>query len=288
MGVQVTYITGAGLHSPGQLGVDKRSKPDGYPGSEGGQSFGSAGVSMQKSNSLQETVLSGVRDRNDQGVKDATKSSDEVDNKQGQEGRSDAEGQEVQAKGVQSSTDAGQLSEQDLELIRQLSQRDREVRAHEEAHVAAGGPYVRGGPHFNYQVGPDGKQYAIGGEVSIDTSAVPGDPEATMRKAMAVRRAALAPAHPSAQDRNVAAMATSLYLKASQELVAKRSQEVADQRDNPGVKVRGRRGKGTTASGLVSVAWQQGMAAYQGNAGSGLAKEEIGSGARNPDVDFFV
>lgn len=66
--------------------------------------------------------------------------------------------------------------------------RDREVRAHEQAHMAAAGAYSRGGP--------DNRQYAVGGEVQIDTSAVSGDPEATIRKAQTVRRAANAPATP--------------------------------------------------------------------------------------------
>ena len=67
------------------------------------------------------------------------------------------------------------------------------MRAHEQAHLAAAGPYANGAPTFEFQTGPDGRQYAVGGEVSIDTSPVPGDPEATVRKAQTVKRAALAP-----------------------------------------------------------------------------------------------
>jgi len=84
-----------------------------------------------------------------------------------------------------------------------LRRRDGEVRAHESAHMAAGGSLVRGGASFTYEVGPDGRTYAVGGEVSIDTSSVPGDPAATMRKMQQVRAAALAPASPSGQDRAV-------------------------------------------------------------------------------------
>ncbi len=102
-------------------------------------------------------------------------------------------------------------------LLAALRQRDKEVRAHEAAHVAAGGPYVRGGPAYQYTRGPDGRMYAVGGEVQIDTAPVPGDPEATVAKMQAVRRAALAPARPSAQDRAVAAKAAQIEMRARME-----------------------------------------------------------------------
>ena len=102
--------------------------------------------------------------------------------------------------------------------LQELKQRDREVRQHEQAHVAAGGQYVRGGANFSYERGPDGKQYATGGEVSIDTSEIPDDPEATIRKMQVVRKAAMAPAEPSAQDRSVAAEAAMAESEARAEL----------------------------------------------------------------------
>ncbi|MDV7392559.1 putative metalloprotease CJM1_0395 family protein, partial [Arthrospira platensis SPKY1] len=64
----------------------------------------------------------------------------------------------------------GELSESELRELQQLQQRDREVRAHEMAHVAAGAGLVTRGASYTYQTGPDGQRYAIGGEVSIDTS----------------------------------------------------------------------------------------------------------------------
>lgn len=92
--------------------------------------------------------------------------------------------------------------------LQDLKLRDREVRQHEQAHVAAGGQYVRGGPTYSYERGPDGRQYATGGEVAIDTTPIANDPEATIRKMQVVRGAALAPAEPSRQDRAVAAEAS--------------------------------------------------------------------------------
>lgn len=111
------------------------------------------------------------------------------------------------------------LTEQERQQVRELAARDREVRAHEQAHANVGGRYA-GSPTYSYQRGPDGRQYAVGGEVSIDISPVPGDPQATIEKARIVRRAALAPAQPSSQDRAVAAEATALEQRARAELLA--------------------------------------------------------------------
>ena len=110
-----------------------------------------------------------------------------------------------------------QQQKQDLELIRTLSQREAEVHAHENAHSAVGGQYA-GSASYTYQRGPDGVNYAVGGEVSIDVSAIPGDPAATLQKMQLVQRAALAPAEPSAQDRKVAALAAQQANQARAEL----------------------------------------------------------------------
>ncbi len=111
------------------------------------------------------------------------------------------------------------LSAQDLKQIETLKDRDREVRAHEAAHLAASGGLARGGASFSYKRGPDGNLYAIGGEVSIDISPVSGEPEATIRKAETIKRAALAPANPSSQDRSVAASAAQMEASARMELL---------------------------------------------------------------------
>ncbi len=103
--------------------------------------------------------------------------------------------------------------------VRELSARDREVRAHEQAHLAAAGPYSTYGPNYNFQTGPDGRRYAIGGEVGIDTSVVADDPEATLSKMQTVQRAALAPAEPSAQDMRVAADAAQKAAQARMEIM---------------------------------------------------------------------
>lgn len=111
-----------------------------------------------------------------------------------------------------------QLSEAQLKQVRELATRDRAVRAHEQAHANVGGRYA-GSPTYSFQRGPDGQMYAVGGEVSIDIAPVPSDPQATIQKARIVRRAAMAPAQPSAQDRSVAAQATAMEQQASTELL---------------------------------------------------------------------
>lgn len=118
-----------------------------------------------------------------------------------------------------------ELSEEERRLLNELRARDAEVRAHERAHLAAAGPYANGAPTFEFQTGPDGRQYAVGGEVSIDSSPVPGNPEATVRKAQTIKRAALAPREPSAQDRQVAAQAAQMEAKARQEVRAEKAKE---------------------------------------------------------------
>lgn len=119
----------------------------------------------------------------------------------------------------------------EYKVLQELKQRDREVRQHEQAHVMAGGRYVRGGANFSYERGPDGQQYATGGEVQIDTAPVPDDPAATITKMQVVRSAALAPADPSAQDQRVAAEATRAEANARVDLREERLEEQrADQK----------------------------------------------------------
>jgi hypothetical protein len=112
---------------------------------------------------------------------------------------------------------ADTLSEAEQRQVAELKERDREVRAHEMAHVAAGAGLVTRGASYTYQTGPDGQRYAIGGEVGIDTS--PGrTPEETLAKAERIRAAALAPAEPSGQDRQVAAQASRMAVDARLEI----------------------------------------------------------------------
>ena len=106
---------------------------------------------------------------------------------------------------------------QENQQIQELKARDLTVRTHEAAHIAAGGNIVRGEANFSFQRGPDGVQYAVGGDVRIDTSKE-NTAEATLRKTEQIRSAALAPAQPSTQDRTVAAQAAQMAIEARAEI----------------------------------------------------------------------
>lgn len=109
------------------------------------------------------------------------------------------------------------LTQSEKAILDSLKKADQAVRVHEMAHLAAAGGLAKGGATFKMQKGPDGRSYAVGGEVQIDMSK--GEtPEITVQKMRTVRRAALAPADPSPQDQKVAAQATINIAQATQEL----------------------------------------------------------------------
>lgn len=133
--------------------------------------------------------------------------------------------QSDEEKNVSSSFENAEFSGEEQKELMELKKRDTEVKAHEQAHLAAAGQYAAGGPSYTYQVGPDGKRYAIGGEVPIDMSKET-TPEATIAKMQQVGRAALAPANPSSADRQIAARAAQLTLQARAELQSEMSDEI--------------------------------------------------------------
>jgi len=114
------------------------------------------------------------------------------------------------------------LSKSEIALLRELRKADQAVKAHEMAHLSAAGGYAKGGASFSYQRGPDGQNYAIGGEVQVDTGKE-ATPEATIQKMQIVRQAALAPVDPSPQDQRVAAHATLQISESLKELLVAQS-----------------------------------------------------------------
>jgi len=112
------------------------------------------------------------------------------------------------------------LSEEDQKKVDELEKADRKVRTHEQAHLNAAGGYAQGGASYDYVTGPDGKRYANAGHVNIDTSPEK-TPEATIRKADIVRKAALAPADPSPSDQKIAEDAVKMKAEAQKELASK-------------------------------------------------------------------
>jgi hypothetical protein len=109
------------------------------------------------------------------------------------------------------------------QVLAQLAKRDAEVRSHEQAHASVGGSFAQS-PQLSYEQGSDGRRYAVDGEVSIDISAVPGNPLATVNKMRQVYAAAMAPSDPSMADIRVAAEAIRILNMAKADLAEQRLQ----------------------------------------------------------------
>jgi hypothetical protein len=140
------------------------------------------------------------------------------------------DGTEENSEQEETSTNEIELSEKDKQVVVEMKARDTEVRAHEQAHVAAAGG-LAGSPTYEYQNGPDGKRYAVGGHVHIDTS--PGKtPEETLIKAGKIRAAAMAPGEPSPQDRSVAGQATRMASEARMEIAQDKQEEIQEATDS--------------------------------------------------------
>lgn len=141
--------------------------------------------------------------------------------KQAVSGRNDnsegRDGQNENGNGKQQNAAQQRKESAEQRELAELKKRDMEVKAHEAAHASVGGQ-LASGPSYSFEVGPDGQQYAIAGEVQIDLSPVPGDPQATIIKMQQVKSAALAPSEPSAADRQVAAEAARRITEAQAEL----------------------------------------------------------------------
>lgn len=142
-------------------------------------------------------------------------------------------------------TDGEPLSPEEEDEVRKLQARDQEVRAHEEAHKAAAGDLALSGPTYDYETGPDGRDYAVGGEVQIALKSG-RTPEETVKNAQRARRAALAPAEPSAQDLKVAAEAAQMEAEAMQEATKAREAELRGDGDEG----EGGEGRGASAADL--------------------------------------
>lgn len=123
---------------------------------------------------------------------------------------------------VRSISGSQQLSPDERAELAKLAARDREVRMHEAAHLATAGSFANG-VEYEYEMGPDGKLYAVGGKVKIS---VPkgGSPEERLARARQLRAAASAPAEPSAQDMSVMAKASAMEAEALEDIAKERSE----------------------------------------------------------------
>jgi SprA-related family len=168
-----------------------------------------------------------------------------------------------------------ELTPEELRAVAELQLRDREVRSHESAHQAAGGGFV-GAASYTYQRGPDGKSYAIGGEVPVSMNTAGSSPSDVVRQMEQVRAAALAPADPSSQDLAVAAAASAMAAQARNELTQENREAVnrtEQKRDNdkragtssePSAQATGQNASAQqTQSPQQTQVQQQAIAAYQ-------------------------
>ena len=130
------------------------------------------------------------------------------------------------AKDTKSTEDTEDTKQKEAEnkKIDMLEKRNIEVQQHEQAHKSIGGSYA--GPIvYEYTTGPNGKRYAINGHVNFDVSKE-STPEATLRKAEIIYRAALAPSDPSTQDMSLAKAAQDLKQEAQQQKQSKKNVDV--------------------------------------------------------------
>ncbi len=165
-----------------------------------------------------------------------------------QEGQPDEAKKSDEAAGPDERKQNGEpLSEEEKQQVEYLKKRDQEVRAHEMAHVSVGGSLVKRGAMYEYESGPDGKRYAVGGDVILDVSEG-RTPEETIRKAERVRAAAMAPADPSPQDYKVASQADKMAAEARAQL---REQQAAE-RAGMGGDEQGKDGQEGRAAGSPS------------------------------------
>lgn len=154
------------------------------------------------------------------------------------QGQGQVHGQETQTKGQESKPSSSQtpkgidgqeLTEEEQQKVKEMKERDEEVRVHENAHKSAGGQYAAA-PTYTYETGPDGKRYITDGEVSIDIGEEK-DPQATIEKMQVVKRAAMAPAEPSGQDRKVYQEANQKEAAARQELAEDKKEEAKEKQE---------------------------------------------------------
>ena len=124
----------------------------------------------------------------------------------------------------------GELSLEEQRIVTELQAADTNVRAHEAAHMAAGGG-LTSPASYTYERGPDNKMYAVAGEVGISTGEG-NTPQESLNKAQTIRRAALAPADPSPQDLKVAAQAASMEMSARAEIMQEKMAQNSQNQNN--------------------------------------------------------
>ena len=116
-----------------------------------------------------------------------------------------------------------ELTQQEQQEVMELKNTDAKVKAHEHAHKAAAAGLKTTGPNYEYETGPDGKKYAVAGDVNV-SYAKSSDPEVNLQNAQKLKAAALAPTDPSSQDRKVAQKADQEIAEAKREIMEEQAE----------------------------------------------------------------
>ena len=189
-----------------------------------------------------------------------------------------------QTAGKASATDKGRqgglqtLTPEQKDVVSKLAARDTAVRAHEAAHQAAAAG-LGGAASFSYETGPDGKRYAVGGEVPVSLRGG-RTPQETIANAQTVRSAALAPADPSPQDLAVAAQASQMEAQARQQIV---ENKVSGKGDAGAPQPRVRRNTGSDRSvGAARQGEPRAVAANDTLESAGSEVPAVGQASSNP------
>ena len=104
---------------------------------------------------------------------------------------------------IEQSSGIDKYDEKDFaKVLEKFKQTDTNIRSHEQIHASIG--HTTAPIAYTYQKGPDGKMYAVGGSVRLDTS-IPNDPKAAAFKLDMLQKAASGPTDSSAADNTIAA-----------------------------------------------------------------------------------
>lgn len=140
--------------------------------------------------------------------------------------------------------------------VEELRRIDATVREHEAAHLRNGRGVVTSGASFSFTYGPDGKAYAVAGEVGIDTSPEQ-KPEANIDKGRAIQVAALAPRDPSPQDYRVASVGGQLESRGRSDLADQQVQERTEAAARSRAQREGQQQQGSERTDAVAVQAQR-------------------------------
>ena len=115
------------------------------------------------------------------------------------------------------------LSSEEQQQLRDLERRDQQVRTRDMAFIAAAGG-AAGSYSVEYETGPDGRRYAVGADIKLDTSEG-ATPEQTLAKARALRAATMSARGESSTDASATAKAVRMEAEARAEIERERAAE---------------------------------------------------------------